>query len=132
MSDKTTLTYDELVMIAAAAEKVTRERDALRAENERLTKAWADSEAACLIQVQMVRAENERLRDVAWKHGNRADEAEVEIERLRAAIESQARATAYYNGQPDGDRPDPTPGVNEPIWKRYLTPRAREALACAK
>ena len=38
------------------------EIDALRAENERLSKAWADSEAACLIQVQIVRAENERLR----------------------------------------------------------------------
>lgn len=41
-----------------------------------------------------LRAEVERLRDVAWKHGNRADEAEVEnrrecvvkIERLKAEV----------------------------------------------
>jgi uncharacterized coiled-coil DUF342 family protein len=34
-----------------------------------------------------LRAEVERLRDIAWKHGNRADEAEAEVERLRAENE---------------------------------------------
>jgi len=31
--------------------------------------------------------EVKRLRGVAWEHGNRADEAEVEVERLRAALQ---------------------------------------------
>jgi demethoxyubiquinone hydroxylase (CLK1/Coq7/Cat5 family) len=44
---------------------------------------WED----VLVQNAELRAEVERLRDVAWKHGNRADEAEAEVERLRALVQ---------------------------------------------
>jgi len=43
-------------------ERKTQELQTAMAEVEKLRHAWADSEAACLIQVKMVRAENERLR----------------------------------------------------------------------
>src|SRR5262252_5929566 len=39
-------------------ERKTQELQTAMAEVERLRQAWADSEAACLIQVKMVRAEN--------------------------------------------------------------------------
>ena len=46
---------------------------------------------------------------------------------LLAALESQARATAYFNGKPDGDKPDPN-DTSQPIWRHYLTAQAREAI----
>jgi len=48
-----------------------------------LSKPWIDD---LLHERDELRAEVERLRDVAWQHGNRADEAEVEIERLKAEL----------------------------------------------
>lgn len=62
--------FDERMMDRELLRTTERENDrlvdelrALRAENERLARAFADSEAACLIQVRMLRAENERLRN---------------------------------------------------------------------
>jgi len=89
-----------------------REVTELRAENERLKEAFANSEAACLIQVQMVRAENERLRaevadllprlDADAMHINNLvrelKQADAEIERLRAAL---AKATWLLEGTAD-------------------------------
>ena len=61
-----------------------REIDTLRAENERLARAFADSEAACLIQVQMVRAENERLRQLVKDLQRLSIDQHLDIERLQA------------------------------------------------
>jgi chromosome segregation ATPase len=78
----------------------------LRGENERLTLAdrqWADhvkrlSEEKERLLVELTHrvgwqerseraeAELERLREIAWKHGNRADEAEVKIEQLEREL----------------------------------------------
>lgn len=49
---------------------------------------------------------------------------------LVEALEEQARLTAYYNGQSDGDKPDPNDS-SQPLWKHYLSPKAEAALVGA-
>jgi len=63
-------------------QNLRRERDELRAENERLREAFANSEAACLIQVQTVRAENDLLRIAEQRRREELETAMAEIVRL--------------------------------------------------
>lgn len=72
------------------AEEAEQQRDALRAENERLK---AETERLLMLAAadsqpdyeenQRLNVEVQTLRDLAWKYGNRVDEAEAEIEQLR-------------------------------------------------
>jgi len=61
-----------------------REIDRLQQEVEQLR---SDLEVVCADRDAQV-DEVIRLRDVAWKHGNRADVAEYVVERLRKIIET--------------------------------------------
>lgn len=65
------------------------EIERLEQETERLREAFENSEAACLIQVQMVRAENELLRlrgDTFFEALKDCNRIHAENERLRAAL----------------------------------------------
>ena len=87
---------------------------AAEAENERLkTEREHLIEAASQIQSRLTvcqtheagwRERAENAEGLAWKHGNRADEAEVEIERLRAELDhvrgELAEMQAHYYGEP--------------------------------
>jgi predicted nucleic acid-binding Zn-ribbon protein len=77
------------VDISSKVSELELERDELRAEVGRLNQALdmvAEEREAWKARAQAVEAEVERLRDIAWKHGNRADEAEVKIEQLEREL----------------------------------------------